>query len=84
MPTSHYFKQLLKNDTLNYNSIAEQLSEKKKKIDNIVARYNKAVSLQGCEERLGLLHLKLSHKITCEDKFKFNFHKHIINSISLI
>lgn len=54
MPTSHYFKQLLDNDVLKYNSIKNQLAEKKKKIDSIVARYNKAVSLQSCEENLGL------------------------------
>ena len=55
MPTSHYFKQLLRNDMTKFNSIEKQLADKKKRIDSIVARYNKAVSLQGCEEHLGLL-----------------------------
>ena len=55
MPTSHYFKQLLQNDMFKYNSIEKQLADKKTKIDSIVARYNKAVSLQSCKENLGLL-----------------------------
>ena len=38
-----------------FYSIEKQLADKKKRIDSIVARYNKAVSLQGCEEHLGLL-----------------------------
>ena len=55
MPTSHYFEQLLKNDKTKFNSIKRLLAEEKKKIDSIVARYHKAVSLQSCEEHLGLL-----------------------------
>ena len=52
-PTSHYFEQLLQNDRQKFDSVYAELAEKKQKIDNIVARYNKALNFQSCEEHLG-------------------------------
>ena len=53
---------------LKYDSIEKQLVDRKTKIDRIVARYNKTVSLQNCKENLGLLTSILTFTIIYEDK----------------
>lgn len=52
-PTSHFFRQLLENDKKKFDGVHRQLVSKKQKIDQIIARYNKALNLQGCMEQLG-------------------------------
>ena len=89
-PTSHFFKQLLENDKKKFNDVHTQLVSKKQKIDNIVARYNQEVNLQGCIERLGRFCSYFKWKLLNFDKrypnpsfqnFYFFFDKLIQNEI---
>ena len=52
-PTSHYFEQLLQKDRQKFDGVYAELAQKKNKIDDIVARYNRALNFQSCEEQLG-------------------------------
>ena len=53
-PTSHYFERLLQKDEEKFNNVTKDLARKKQMIDNIVARYNKALNFQSCKEELGM------------------------------
>ena len=53
-PTSHFFTQLLENDRVSFDATLKKMSNKKKKIDQIMVRYNDAVNLQGCKETIGM------------------------------
>ena len=52
-PTYYFFEQLLEDDRKQFDSTLKMLNSKKAEIDKIMARYNKAVNLQGCTENLG-------------------------------